>query len=49
MIAIYLNVTDDANISLAILLAQTEESIKKIIWPNGVVLAIALSLARIFA
>ena len=47
--AIYLNVTDDANISLAILLAQAEESIKKIIRPNGVVLAIALALARIFA
>jgi hypothetical protein len=46
VIAIQLNVTDDANISLAILLAQAEESIK-IIWPNGVVLAIVLALARI--
>jgi hypothetical protein len=38
------NVTDDANISLAILLAQAEESIKTT-QPNGVVLAIALALA----
>jgi hypothetical protein len=48
VIVIYLNVTDDANISLAILLAEAKESIK-IIWPNGVVLAIALALARILA
>jgi hypothetical protein len=48
VIATYLNVTEDAaNISLAILLAQAEESLKTI-QPNGVVLAIALSLARIF-
>jgi hypothetical protein len=47
--AIYLNVPDDANISLAILLAQAEESIKKIIRPNSVVLVITLALARIFS
>jgi hypothetical protein len=49
VIAIYLNATDNANLLLAILLAQAEESIKKIIQPNGVLLAIALALARIFA
>jgi hypothetical protein len=48
VIATYPNVTDDANISLAILLAQAEESIKTI-QLNGVVVAIALALARIFA
>jgi len=46
--ATYPNVTDDANILLAILLAQAEESIKTM-QPNGVELAVALALARIFA